>query len=332
MSKRLLSVLAVFAVAVGVLALARYYASQESHSPQGSATSGSLQPAPESPSPAPELQTPPESRPPMPAVVGDPVDEFNRQAARTQISSTAFSKIARVGEGHVQLRFEVGVRSPLPRNLDDGKSAGFFEPLAQAVLAGDEGAVRMLYTSLKNCEQAPKTVGALRAAEGRATAAFSKTGGIVDGESVPLDGTLALLRTLYERCQGIVPQMYVDALGYLRESAERGDPDNSLLYAQAIATDMPDEAHEILERSWTEHGRIAALDGLSQTSLPHKIANLSARIAVFDGRPGEEGASRIVAEAREELSRLENSTSPSAFRQATEEAARLLSNPKCCVL
>lgn len=263
---------------------------------------------------------------------GDPVDEFNRNAARTQRSSTVVVKMARVGEAQMQVRFEGAPRPRMPRELDDGKSGGFFEPLAQAAGAGDAGAARMLYTSLKNCERMPTTADELRAFDDRGRDAFAKTGGVVDGEALSLDELRANLRSSYERCQGVVPQMIVEALKYLRESTERGDVDNSLLYAQAIATEMPDEAREILETSWTQHGRISALDALAQGSLPHKIASLAVRVAIFDGRHEEDAAVRIIADAREELTAIENSTSPSTFREATEEAARLLRNPICCKL
>jgi hypothetical protein len=238
--------------------------------------------------------------------------------------------VARVGDAQMQLRFEVARRPRMPRELDDGKSSGFFEPLAQAAGAGDEGAVRMLYTSLKNCEPWPKTADALRAAEGRGRAAFATTGGVIEGETVKFDEMLANLRSSYERCQGVVPEMYVEALKYLRESTERGDPDSSLLYARAIATEMPVEARGIIETLWAQHGRIAALDALGQGSLPHKIASITVRIATADGF--EEGFYvSTIADAREELIAIQNSTSPFTFQEATEEAARLLRNPKCCM-
>jgi len=316
--QRVLSVIVVCTILVGIFMAGRYSGSSAPRRESGGAAAAVAVAPATSATPA-----IPESQAPIPAT--DLVSDFNRQVESGPV------KMALIGEEKVPLRFRQGKYPSWPKNLDDGRSGGFFEPLAQAAREGSDGAASMLYMALKNCEHVPTTEAALREAERIGTKIYAERGGVgPDGQHVDFEAGLATLRSFYERCQGVVPEMYVEARQYLKESAERGNAQGALLYADAIFSELPDEARAVLDKVWAEHGKVTALQALAENSLPHKIAYLAAETAIFDGRQ-DEGAARMVLKAREDLNTAENSVSPSAFREATEEAVRLLRNPNCCV-
>jgi hypothetical protein len=91
-------------------------------------------------------------------------------------------------------------------------------------------------------------------------------------------------------------------------------------YAAAINDSDPKEARAQDEILW-QKGNLPALGVLGWSSLPHRIAYLAASGAYINSG------------ARDELAKLEASTSPSEFQEAAKEAARILKgNPNCCKL
>jgi hypothetical protein len=236
-----------------------------------------------------------------------------------------------VGGEKIPLLFRDTTRPRPPIELDDGVSGGFFEPLAAAARAGDDAAAHRLYEELRKCRYFPKTRAELDAAVANGRKTFEQTGGFVaPGETQDLNEGTAHLERLFKRCEGVTPEMSATAIELLRESVGRGYDDNRLDYAGAIHDTDPQEAQVQLEAAW-QKGDVAALSALGRDSLPHQIAALAVEIAQFDGR-GAPGLARIVAQARERLAALEAKTSPSEFRAASEEAARILHNPNCCKL
>lgn len=146
--QRVLSVIVVSTIVAGIFMAGRHSGSSAPRRESGGAAVAPATPA---------IPGIPEGHAPIPAT--DLVDEFNRQAESGPV------KIALIGEEKVPLRFSQGESPSWPRNLDDGRSGGFFEPLAQAAREGSDGAAWMLYNALKNCEHVPKTEAALREAE-----------------------------------------------------------------------------------------------------------------------------------------------------------------------
>ena len=262
----------------------------------------------------------------------DPVEEYNRKAAETQTRPGAhIEKMARVGDEVVTLVFKPSAPWRMPKSYAfvDDKSGGFFAPLASDAANGDDFAAHQLWQNLQACEEAPKTQAELRDSVAKVEDAFPKTGGALpDGGAISLERAVAQVQARYDRCQGVTPQMYGEALEYLHQAADRGTHVSvALEYASAIARDKPDESRQRFQSLWQE-GHVGGLSGLSVDSLPHRIAWNAQEIALLDGLPGP---GRVLAMARERAAKLRNETSPSEYQIAAKEAARLLRNPNCCL-
>jgi hypothetical protein len=262
--------------------------------------------------------------------VPDPVAEHNRKAAELQRSTTGTLKMARLGDEVIALRFS----TPPPPALsarrwhDDGRSAGFFDPLARGAAAGDDSAAHELYQSLERCRIMPKTADELRERTARIRDEFARSGGTLpNGETVSLDQAIGNWQRGYERCQGVKPAMYDDAREYLREAADRGNAWLALDYAASLGEGNPEESRKRFESLWAE-GHVGALGALGRNSLAHQIAFHAQAIARRDGLPGP---NPVLDMLRKGLTKLENETSPSEFQEAEKEAARLLRNPNCCL-
>jgi hypothetical protein len=306
MTTRIILVASAVIVAVGTIG---YYLVQERAAP-------SVAPA--------ALQQP--SAPP--AAIADSPKEHSRQIAESRATAPA-SQLAVVGGETIPLHFQMANR-PKSRvdELDDGKSGGFFEPLAAAARSGNDVAAHHLYEALRDCAPHPKTRAEFDARVAGLQKWFQQTGGVADGEVVDLEKTKQNLQRLYKRCEGVTQEMLATATELLRESVDRGYDDNRLLYAVAIRSTDPKEAHAQFEALW-QRGYIDGLRMLGADSLPHQIASLAAESAQFSGR-SEPAFAQAAAQASERLAALEAKTSPSEFRAASEEAARILHNPNCC--
>jgi len=262
----------------------------------------------------------------------DGPEMFEHRPTQTPRDPRAFLapnlQTALVGGEKIPLRFRIANRPRPQPELDDGVSGGFFEPLASAARAGNDAAAHQLFEALRNCAPYPKTRAELDAAVARGRQWFEQTGGFTGDETLDWDEANRNLQRLYMRCDSVTQEMSATAIELLRESVGRGYDDNRLLYAGAIHDTDPQEAHAQLEAAW-QKGDIAALQMLGGDSLPHQIAALTVEIAQFDGRSAP-GLMQATAQARERLAALEAKTSPSEFRAASEEAARILHNPNCC--
>jgi hypothetical protein len=220
--------------------------------------------------------------------------------------------------------------------IDDNKSPGFFEPLARDAAAGSDAAAHQLWMSLRNCEQAPKTQDELRASLEEAKKRFAQSGGAngVFGTTRTYEEAVGMYQTKYDRCQGVKPKMYDEALQYLREGADRGNSSTlAVEYASSIVKSDPEDARKRNESLW-EEGHVAGLaglgvdSGLGHNSIAHAIAFYAAEIAHIDGIPGSDPASNMF---RAKIADLQNQVSPYEYQEAAEEAARLLRSPNCCI-
>jgi hypothetical protein len=212
---------------------------------------------------------------------------------------------------------------------DDNKSGDFFAPLARDAAAGSDFAAHQLWQSLQRCQPSPKTPAELQERIARIRQAFPQSGGAsTDGRAMTLEESIGQWQQAYERCQGVTPKMYDEALRYLHEGADRGI--NALValdYAVAIMQTKPEESRKRFESLW-EQGHVSALAALGKDSLAHRIAANTQAIALVDGLPEP---NPVLTMMRSRLARLENETSPSEFHEAEKEAARLLRNPNCCL-
>jgi hypothetical protein len=226
-----------------------------------------------------------------------------------------------IGGEEIPLRLQLALNQPRPVEIDDGKSGGFFGPLAAAAREGNDSAARALFEALEFCKYYPKTRAEFDAGQKKRAEQFAQTGGVVvPGEKTQSWDNLSKdLEAGFHRCEGVTDDMYQTATELLRESVERGSDDSRLLYAGAIASTSPEEAHAQYETLW-QKGYLIGLGGLAKESLPHRIASFAA-VALTDP-----------SRARQKLSALEASTSPSEFQEASKEAAQILKNPNCCRL
>ena len=257
-------------------------------------------------------------------IVDPPMEASQRKPIQPKLARDV--EAVEVGGEKISLRFYW----PKPRTqahlteLDDGKSGGFFEPLATAARNGDDAAAHRLYEELRNCRSIPTTRAEFDDRVAKARKLFAETGVFrAPGETQNLNEGIANLERYFKRCEGVTPDMYTTATELLRESVERGYDDNRALYAFAIHDTDPNEARVQAELLW-QKGYIQGLHALAAFSLPHEIASLSVEIAEYAR------IEKLVTERREALAALEAKTSPSEFQEATKEAARILRNPSCC--
>jgi hypothetical protein len=320
MSKRAALSSAVLVVAALALGLGYYFGRDEP-------------PAPAAPAPATAEPTPP------PKTVPQLLDEVQTQRAEPsapdrvkerRVSMPADTVVAVIGDEQIPLRIQVvprGTRSTvelvaIEQIGDDGRSSGFFAPLAAAARAGNDEAARVLHDALAACRGYPTTRAGFDARLEQMRKGYAQAGGIAGPGEQPQDwnSIAADLESHYHRCEGVTDAMYQTSLDLLRESVERGDPPapNRLLYAEAVRKTDPPAARAQYEILW-QNGYLLALGGLTADSLPHQIAWVAVSIAELHAPP-------------ETMTALEASASPSAFHDASKEAARILKNPNCCKL
>ena len=270
------------------------------------------------------VETPPPSPPPAMLAQIRPdtiVDSPPEPAQRPPNPALApIVTIAVVGGEEIPLRIQV-IPPESHSVKDDGRSSGFFEPLADAARAGNDAAARILYEALDACRGYPKTRAEFDSAIDRARKDYAQTGGITDAGEQPMDWDVLTehLERRYHRCEGVTDDMYQTAIDLLRKSVERGPTSahQRFVYAHATMNADPREARAQYEILW-QQGHLLALSGL-QDSLSHRIAWVAVDIAYLHGPPGAMAA-------------LEASTPPSEFHDASKEAARILRNPNCCKL
>jgi hypothetical protein len=272
------------------------------------------------------------------SATADQVEEFNRNAARTQAllpPSDAIAKKALVGDEVVTVNFKPNETPPRPANdefIDNNRSPGFFDPLAREAAAGSDSAALQLWQSLQNCEQAPKTQDELRTSLEEAKKRFELSGGAngVFGTTQTYEQAVGIYQTKYDRCQGVKPKMYDEALQYLREAGDRGDSAIlAITYAGAIMKSDPEDSQKRYESVW-EEGHVAGLVGLGlvQNSTSHLLAFYAAAIAHVDGVPEPNPLPNMF---RAKIAELQNQVSPYEFQEATKKAAQLLRSPNCCI-
>jgi|SRR5882672_350935 len=325
MSKRLALSGAIVIGAAGMFALGYYFAGKP---PAPVAAPVAVQPAvADPPPPTPSLDTARKQG------EADPVEKHNQIVGRTQRFATHVGeKMARVGDEVVSLHFK---DSPPTKMQADSFAAnnmrrGFFEPLAREAAGGDDYAAHQLWQSLQACREVPQTQSELREIMRKVEDGFAKTGGAQpEGNPITLEQARGAVQERYERCQGVTPAMYGEALEYLHQAADRGEQAALALdYAGAIAQEKPEESRQRYQSLW-EQGHVSALGALGKDSLPHRIAWEAQQIALFDGLPEP---NPVLTMFRAQLAALQNSTSPSEYNDAAQEAARLLrSNPNCCL-
>lgn len=318
MSKRAALSSAVLVVAALALGLGYYFGRDEP-------------PASAAPAPATAEPTPP------PKTVPQLLDEVQTQRAEPSapdrvkersVSMPADTVVAVIGDEQIPLRIQVvprGARSAEElaaiEKIDDGRSSGFFEPLAAAARAANDEAARVLHEALGACRSEPTTRAKFDAALDKLRKGYAQAGGIAAPGEKPADFDFLAreLENSYRRCEGVTDAMYQTSVGLLRESVERSDEPpahNRLLYAEAVRKTDPEAARAQYEILW-QQGYLLALGGIPD--LPHQIAWVAANIAYLHAPP-------------ETMTAFEASTSPSAFNDASKEAARILKNPNCCKL
>jgi len=204
----------------------------------------------------------------------------------------------------------------------DNGTGGFFNRLEPDARKGNDDAAHALYRSLETCKPFPKSRAELNASVEQGRAKWAATGGVQAPGDKPqdFDKWAQHQEAMFHRCEGVNDAMYETAKQLLRESVERGADQNRLYYAKTIAATDPQGAHEQYEILW-QKGDIGGLAGLGASSLPHRIASAIVMGLVY-GIPEEKTA--------DFLRNMEAAVSPSAYREASKEAAQLLKNPNCC--
>jgi hypothetical protein len=214
--------------------------------------------------------------------------------------------------------------------------SGFFEPLADAARSGNDHAAWVLYASLDTCKAYPKSRAEFDATMEKGRKAFAETGSAPASGGPPLtpgmdwDEWSRNVEAFLRSCEGVTDDMYTTATELLRESVGRGSDENRYFYARAIAKTAPQEAHAQYEILWRQ-GSISGLKGLGVDSMPHRIAAIVAMCALW-GQKEPRHAQSLLQWRDQLLSKVEASTSPSAFQDANKEAAQILKNPNCCLL
>jgi hypothetical protein len=262
-------------------------------------------------------------------------DEHRRQGQSTSRTANTLVRVreAHVGDETVKLSFRSSFDRPrVDPNafVDDGKSGGFFTPLAAEAAAGSDGAARHRYEALQICRHVPLTPKDQEAQRKTIRDAFAASGGGDSGNT--LEQNLALAQLHYDRCAGVNESMFTEAQGYLREAADREDANAGLEYAAAILKDQPDEARQRLEVLW-QQGHVTALGGLAlvgRDPLAYEIAFNAQHIAQFDP-PESPNAAKLIELVGAQQNKLRNETSPSEYNEAAKKAAALLRNPACCL-
>ncbi len=262
-------------------------------------------------------------------------DEHRRQARYTAPTTNTFVKVreAHVGDETVKLSFKSSFAPPrVDPNafVDDRKSGGFFAPLAAEAAAGSDAAARHLYEALQMCRNVPLTPQDQEAQRKTIRDGFAASGGGDSGNT--LEQNLAFVQLKFDRCAGVMESMFVEARGYLRDAADRGDANAGLEYAAAILKDQPDEARQRLEVLW-QQGHVTALAGLGlvgKDPLAYKIAFNAQHIAQFDP-PESPNAAKLIEFVVAQQNKLRNETSPSEYNEAAKRAVAFLRNPACCL-
>jgi len=308
MSKRfvILSIVIAAALALG------YYFARTRPAPSPTATSEPQGTAPEQPNP------PQQSNPPQPSP--SPQARFDEilDGIKHPVPSNPYPVTVSLGGEQIPVRSrDSGYSRVAPKDIDDGKSGGFFAPLADAARAGNDDAAYALYKSLKLCQHAPRTQTDFEAAKAHLAKWFAETGGVQAPGQEPdsLDSLSKDLEAGFHRCDGVTDDTYATTTDLLRESAERGADDIRALYAQAIASSDPKTAREQYKILW-QRGYVEGLKDLATDSLPHRIAYVAAMSAMFN--------------SPDAMKAIQNAMSPNAFEQASKEAAQILKNPNCC--
>jgi hypothetical protein len=209
---------------------------------------------------------------------------------------------------------------------DDSVSGGFFDRLAPAARDGNDDAAHWLYYSLERCRYAPKSRAEFDAKIEQGRKNWAQTGGVVAPGDTPqtpqdLDQWVKDQGDALRRCDGVTDEMYETSKQLLRESVERGSDYNRAYYAQAIAKTDPEGAQQQYKILW-DQGDVTGLKGLGTRSLPHRIAASIVMGMVYEAPEKSD----------EFLRKMQAAVSPSAYREASKEAAKILKNPNCCHL
>jgi hypothetical protein len=239
-------------------------------------------------------------------------------------------RIAHIGDESVPIRI---TRVPSSRNVaveykDDGRSPGFFAPLAAAARAGDDMAALYLWEQTVPCYGLPTTPAKQREWLDNLKDNYALTGG--HGRTLEQEVTEAEAR--FRRCEGITESSFNEARALLRDAADHGtDPYVMSFYATYdYPADNPADARERLAALWNE-GHLSALDGLGRSnSLAHRIAYNAALVALLEGKGRPDDPNLAVFRANAE--RLRDDTSPSAYDEAAKKAVELLRSPNCCII
>jgi len=240
-------------------------------------------------------------------------------------TSDVVERIAHIGDVSVPLRI---TRVRTSRKVadefkDDGRSAGFFAPLAAAARACDDVAAVYLWRQTVPCYGLPATPAKQREWLDNLKNNYALAGG--RGRTLEQEVTEA--ETRFRRCEGITESDFYEATEILHAAADHGtDPYVMSFYAQfASASD----ARERLEALWNE-GHMSALDGLGRSgSLAHWLASNAALYALFHQEQVPDDPNLTASHARAE--QLRNETSPSEYSEAVKKAVELLRSPNCCI-
>ena len=271
---------------------------------------------------------------------GDELFSGNAELAQLQRTYTTTQKIFVFPDGEtITLTYESTPRSDYQslENLDDGVSAGFFDPLSEAAREGNAHAARALFQELKFCaanaastrEQLSERIQALRIAV------------MADGPSV--EERIADERQDFRRCEGTNAGMMDESLKLLRLGADAGDHLSTLLYANEIVNSHPESAESYYRQAW-ENGGMLGLHGLSRIlgdrahasyedaviAYAHRLAWLVGSLALDDGLPEEVfkyQRERLLIEWKE----LQGSASYPVVLEGTALAREIIvNNPRCC--
>ena len=218
-------------------------------------------------------------------------------------------------------------------HVEDGISPGFFEPLSMAASKGNDAAAHQLYTSLKACEKAPRTLAEFNARENQLRGKYP----VEDAEIYVQHD-----QDLYRRCQGTTEDMMATAIELLRQTGEAGSWLNAEKWALEVQGAQPEVAEAIYRRLWNENGSMSALNLLAGVYSVRQPASYSEAVAAFayyyagtmlvladlDGIVDVDDVREYLIQ---DLMQLENTASYSVAQAGKALAYRLIAeNPNCC--
>ena len=271
---------------------------------------------------------------------GDELFSGNAELAQLQRTYSSTQKIFVFPDGEtITLTYDSTPRIDYEgvKQLDDGVSAGFFDPLSEAARDGNANAAHALFQELKFCaanaastrEQLSQRIQAL----GNAVMA--------DGPSV--EERIVDERRYFRRCEGTNAEMMGESLELLRLSADAGDYFSTLLYANEIVNSHPESAEKYYRQAWKSGGMLG-LHGLSRIlgerahasyedaviAYAHRLAWLVGNLALDDGLTEEifkYQRERLLIEWKE----LQGSASYPVVLEGTALAREIIvNNPRCC--